>query len=417
MSGPHRVRKTESPYTIRPWPFPRKAPAPETRLLLQPPSTNTVMTNENSPAIPENSAFNPHKIFKLETLASVPLGQWEIERGYKWFSMQLIPFPVARRMNKGGAYGIAYLIQLDQGRAALDNLLKSTVYTVLGSTPAPGPGKREAILKVGWNEDEEDMGIFIRECQREAIAHKYLSSDENRCTKVPKCTRGLCPSVPRFYRSGMVGNSHDGKPYYLTLMDRAPGSTLYDFLAKGNQMTSAMYVALEKAMAWLWANGIAHADLHRGNIMYDAETGGMTIIDLGHAVTIPHKARKLIVEAMSGAIEAGVRSLAEVFVASSPHGVKNLQPFLNRIMYTRGYDSYNADLTAMMHYFNRLTPAERAKVPAARRVLWGFRGTAAPSLFAQAVATPLPSSPARDVAVGAAASLLLSGTKAKKARH
>ena len=66
----------------------------------------------------------------------------------------------------------------------------------------------------------------------------------------------------------------------------APGKPLAQYRA----VSPRAIARFERAILSLWLSGVAHADLHSSNIMYDDKTKKLTIIDFGRAVLLSGEA-------------------------------------------------------------------------------------------------------------------------------
>ena len=126
-------------------------------------------------------------------------------------------------------------------------------------------------------------------------------------------------------------------------------------------------VQMERAAASLWTRGIVHCDLHKGNAMWDSASGKLTLLDFGFAVVLPRRVLQGLNRRLVRALRGGAGTLAVAFQGSSA------QQHLNRVQAGRKYEWYNADAKAIAALYRRLSPADRAAVPKARRALWGLR--------------------------------------------
>lgn len=266
----------------------------------------------------------------------------------------------ARRLGQG-AYGTVFRVDgTDDPEFA--RLPRRLEYRVSRGRPPPG---RAVALKVTQGK--------IDELVREAAVHRRLSSSR-ACWTPRGATRQLCSSahVPVFYFSGQA-RGQDGRPYYATVMGLVRGQTVWDRLRQ-RRLDARAYVAVERAAASLWAQGVAHADLHAGNIFYDGATA--VIVDMGLAVVLPTRMMAGLRAAMARGVADGVPCLAEVFGRPwrpSRYGVRDARGFLDRVMHARGLTWFNADYTALRALYDMLHPDEQAKVPRYRLAAWGMR--------------------------------------------
>jgi hypothetical protein len=187
-------------------------------------------------------------------------------------------------------------------------------------------------------------------------------------------------------------------------MTVAPGITVWDYLdgkykwnkttrrkvlvSPPHELTAAVYVAVERAVALMWLYGITHSDFHEGNQMYDERSGKVTVIDFGQAVKLSDELTRRVREVTVRAIQGGVRSLGELWLPASKsrYGL-DIQAFSNRVRYTRNRATwYNPDGHALMQLYSRMSSAQRALVPELRRKVWNVAATAA-SATAQRVAS------------------------------
>lgn len=68
----------------------------------------------------------------------------------------------------------------------------------------------------------------------------------------------------------------------------AKGETFKKF---GKTLSTTVYNAAYRTMNILWSLGFVHGDLHRDNLLYDKETGKVTLIDLETTMQVPTKYR------------------------------------------------------------------------------------------------------------------------------
>lgn len=263
----------------------------------------------------------------------------------------------------GGAEGVVYVVDLDFGgsRAFFFRMRTSLDMTVDSGLALP----RYVILKTA---EINDPALVDRHL-RQMATHQFLSTVPP-CVLVPNMTKPLCPALPRFYFGGVL--HHERKDYGITVMDYVPGKPLMAYTTGQHPFTAKVYVAVERAAAALWVNGIIHGDLHRKNILYDALGSKARIIDFSFAVVLPEDYRNEIRESLGRAVSAGVRSLGEIFVASeSRYGVPGLQKYINRIQAGRQLTWFNADYVSLKYLFNKLSLEERRLVPETRKAAWG----------------------------------------------
>ena len=195
----------------------------------------------------------------------------------------------------------------------------------------------------------------------EAGVHAALSA-----ATAAGCGSPISPAVPKFYASGYSAVSN----CYVTVMDRAPGVPLESYMPK---ITAKAYVMIERAFASLWMCGCIHNDAHMNNVMIDPKTLGVTIIDFGLASWLPNHVTSKVASGVVTIVRQGAPCLAQVF-----DHVPDLKCMSNRNVYSRVKCSwYNPDYKTVINLYNKIDAAEKAKVPALRRAVWGC--TASPS--------------------------------------
>lgn len=271
-----------------------------------------------------------------------------------------------------GAYGIAFVTPMTPANHTrilhLANAVRHLVYT---GVPAPGA---RVVIKVATAARADRQ--WVGECVRESLVHRWLADRDRPTPPVPGCPAGKTAEssryVPRFYFAGLVPDAGNGKPAFVAVMDQAAGMPLDAYLER-HAPTAQLYVDLERAACALWLAGVVHADLHRGNVMYDPASQKLSVLDFGMAVVLPPTHRRAIAQSLSTAIGADVASLGEIFLKTSTHGVHNMQNYLNRVMFTRRFSWFNPDYVATKRMFQRLGRGEQARVPQLRRAVWGYR--------------------------------------------
>lgn len=295
---------------------------------------------------------------------------------YLFLSPNMAPQPWLGTKLGRGAYGICYKTRMNPTvMGKLAEVRDAMEHMVMESKPR-GNTTRDIAIKIttmpvpryGTNKTQE-RNNWLHNCVRENLVHQFLS--KTLCQPVPGCTRGLCVKdhIAKFYYSGLISDPMTNRLHYITVMDVAPGEPLSTF----NGMTLDMYLAVERAACTLWVNGIAHADLHGGNILYDAHRAHATIIDFGFAVQLLPVHNLQIATRISQGIRDGVRSLAELFrpPSRSVYGSYNLQGYMNRVLHSRRIAWYYPNSSMTMLYGN-VSFVNRLALPHQRRVLWGF---------------------------------------------
>lgn len=229
----------------------------------------------------------------------------------------------------------------------------------------PPPGDWVAIKLAVWD-PRQPFAEFREENVREAATHSWLL--DRPPVTVPGCGRKLLARthLPRLYFAGLlkVGGR---EAVFVTVMEEVRGATMWN-----TPITLDKYLAVEAAACSLWANGVMHADLHPGNVMWDDEKDEAIIIDLGFATLLPATHTQTIVRALAMAVATGVSSLGAIFRANGP--AADVQRYVNGVLLGRGRKLYWADyLTMLRAYFNKLGKKDKADVPFARKLAWQMR--------------------------------------------
>jgi hypothetical protein len=272
-----------------------------------------------------------------------------------------------------GAYGVAFSAAMTpDNHIRVQHLANAVRHLVYSGMPAQGS---RVVIKVATDADANKE--WLGACVRESLVHRWLADRDRPTPRVPGCpaskTAQSAQYVPRFYFAGLVRDAGNFQPAFVVVMDRAAGMPLDAFLQQRRVPTARLYVDLERAACALWLAGVVHADLHRGNVMYDPASRKLTVLDFGMAVVLPPAYRDAIAQSLSRAIGANVASLGEIFLKTSAHGVHNMQNYLNRVMFTRQYSWFNPDYMATKAMFRRLSRGEQDSVPMLRRRAWGYR--------------------------------------------
>jgi hypothetical protein len=319
-----------------------------------------------------------------------------------------------------GAFGAVFSVT-NTGEAArgIKDIMQKASYVV---NEKPPPAGRLVLIKLALEPGQSTEGmtpdIFAKDSVKESSWHRFL--DNAPCIRVRGVGASTCPSsvVPDFYWSGMVRDDRTRTRCYVTLMSFAPGATVsrhIDGEYKRNKnyrrfqtkqprgpLTASMYLAIERAVTLMWLNGVVHSDFHKGNQIYDDNTGKVTVIDFGQAVGLHPELTQKLRDMVGVAILRGVNSLGEMWESSSKSAVGvGIQEYVDGVRYTRGGDWYNPDGHSLKMLYNRLSPADRQQIPLLRRKLWGVAvkpvpaPKPAPKLVSAVVATRLPTVPKR----------------------
>jgi len=294
---------------------------------------------------------------------------------------RLLPAPWLGKELGSGGYGTAYRVTITPALEPTIRQLRGAVRHAVVGAGMPGAGET-VIIKVA-KRGSAPLDAFVRDNVKENSMHKYLSGAP--CKTHPDLAVPVCASryVPRLYFAGLVRDSGSGRDVYVAVMSLAAGTTLDDHLRATGRVTADLYVRVERAICTLWINGLVHGDMHKGNVMYDRAGQRVTVIDFGFGVLLPPALAQRVQQAIVQGVAAGVRSLGELWRSSRRSRIgTGLQAYANRVIYTRkkfGHDDwddpwYNPDGGALTALYSRMSVAERARVPALRRALWGFKG-------------------------------------------
>lgn len=163
--------------------------------------------------------------------------------------------------------------------------------------------------------------------------------------------------VPRLFFAGL--SQIQGQWWFTTVMAVAQGDTLVKYL-HANKLTAQIFAEVERAIYSMWMIGVAHADFHPGNIMFDPRTNKVTIIDLGFAVKLPDP------------IIRQLRSTASV-MADPAEIYKNIvSKYVSSVMWKRGgahqFQWFNPEGRVLQMLYNQVEDKEN--VPAARLKSW-----------------------------------------------
>lgn len=268
----------------------------------------------------------------------------------------------------GGLYGEVFRVVVTPPLFAyLVRLAMEGSFRVVDRLPCLGETVAIKVQTFGLD-DEDELEIAVRE----AAVHQLVSGVKKGPAVSGRCVSLTSPRVPPFYMSaGAVMPSKD-KVQVVTVMGSVAGAPVMSEAGWRVQApkTAEMYVAVEKAVAALWMAGVAHADLHMGNVLYDAATKNATVIDFGYAVELPDAARAALPKALGSAIERGAASLSAAWRPKKEGGV-GLRLYMNAVLAQRGWKEYNPDDRGLEWLWTQLPPTERTRVPVVRRRAWG----------------------------------------------
>ena len=278
---------------------------------------------------------------------------------------------LGKRLSEG-AYGVTFTSRVTTKVAReLERVRQASTFWMEHRSPPVGSTVViNLATDAGGRRSQGRYDACVLDNLKESSWHRYL--DRAPCIQLPG-VKPLCPSayVPDFYWAGLVVDAPTGSRVFVTVMGLAKGVTMGSYL-ESRPLTAKLFIEVERATASLWLAGIAHADLHKENMLYDPPTGKLTIIDFGMGVKLPPDVTAALQAALPRAVAGGVRSLGEVWLKDSAYGV-DVQKHVNRVMASRGYTWYNPDGTAAMRLFSLLSQPDRAAVPNLRRRAWGTR--------------------------------------------
>lgn len=270
-----------------------------------------------------------------------------------------------------GAYGAVYRVAVTPERLQyLSYLADQGSFRQVDRLPAVGD---TVAIKVQSYRVSPKSAHRMAIAVREAALHRRLAGIARRGDRVrvsDGCATAGPPPIPAFFMSaGVLGpEGRDGRHEVriLTVMGHVAGKPLNAVAG----WTAEVFVAVERALVSLWLAGVAHADVHRGNVMYDPVSGKATIIDFGFGVLLPEATRVELAGLVGAMVERGVKSLGEAWAPVSKGGA-GLRRFTNRIQAMRGQDGYGPDNRGLAKMYNRLPAREKKRVPDVRRRAWG----------------------------------------------
>jgi hypothetical protein len=257
-------------------------------------------------------------------------------------------------LSNEGIYGHLYTVKYTE--AVLDFMRDTLTNHVIGKKkPAKG---ETVVVKITVPRLYQAWRLFVRDNVHEAAALSYVS---DACTKLTCSRNTVCGSkiAPRFYFAG----AEPDRNLFVTIMSLVQGVTLARALGGGRDVTARLYVAVEKAVVSMWLMGVAHADLHWGNIMVDGDEA--KIVDYGYAVIIPPERRAAIKKDVEQQLEA-LSSLSNAAWYSGSQTGK----YVNAVMASRRFSQYNPDGKMLRLLWNEMSQDERAKIPALRLKAW-----------------------------------------------
>lgn len=151
---------------------------------------------------------------------------------------------------------------------------------------------RETFVDISKIKDEE-LVLKVTKCIsmkdiiagfKEARMHNKLYM-KNGCTSTGKTIKGSNIVVKPYLIAPILLN----KGWCMVFIQGiAKGETFKKF---GKTLSTIVYNNAYKTMNILWSLGFVHGDLHRDNILYNKETGKVTLIDLEATMQVPIKYR------------------------------------------------------------------------------------------------------------------------------
>jgi hypothetical protein len=147
---------------------------------------------------------------------------------------------------------------------------------------------------------------FIEDAVNESQIHAYLTKAKRVVGGRRYVARRV---VPRLFLAGFFVDG-DGTLVHIQFMEKAGGVSLATLLENarknGNRhqrdIVREIFPPLEKALVTLWACGVAHADVHAGNVMVSTTPRNklsVSIIDFGRSFVIPGSVQIRVDEAIS----------------------------------------------------------------------------------------------------------------------
>jgi hypothetical protein len=266
-------------------------------------------------------------------------------------------FGNAKVLSLDSAYGKLFTVGYSDAMKGVRYIKENFKIRFEGENALP-QGKR-FVVKLTFDKGRtvDSWDSFVKDNVHESLVHKHVHGS---CVKLECSRTEVCGAqiTPEFYYAAADKQNQ----VFITIMGIAPGTTLEKTFAS-RKVTARLYVAVEKAVLAMWMMGVAHADLHSGNIMVHNDE--VRIIDFGLGVILAgsrrDKVRKAVEEALtnfSSLSNAGWYSNAGV------------GKYVNGIMLGRRFPWYNPDGKMLRALWNDMSDTERAKVPALRLKAW-----------------------------------------------
>lgn len=280
---------------------------------------------------------------------------------------------LGKQLGEGGYGEVFETVYEEPSLTLLKTIRRRSTHWMDGTPPMK---HRTVCVKLSAKHPWETYANFVKSRLKEASWHLFLATTE------PVNLPGVNPVkasafVPKFYRAGLVVDERTDIPFYVTLMSKAPGTQVQ---RQKPTLTADAYVRIEQAVVALWVHGIAHADLHMENVLFDPVTRQATVIDFGSGTLLSPSLKKAVQANVVLGIANDIRSLGEVWLSSSKTVFgANIEAFVNRVQYKRNPRRsawYNPDGHALMNLYGKVRKEERHLIPTLRKQLWGFTGNA-----------------------------------------
>lgn len=136
----------------------------------------------------------------------------------------------------------------------------------------------------------------IKDALHEVKCHNVLCCSE---TKLPNgeivCGSSVCP----IFIAGCVIEVNKRHKFHITLMEYLEGATMLQTLhiTRSKLLDVNVYLSIERALCVMWMCGMAHSDVHRGNIMVLPDKT-IRLIDFGLAITMPQVLHQSLLKGM-----------------------------------------------------------------------------------------------------------------------
>jgi len=203
------------------------------------------------------------------------------------------PTPATVAAQKAEEKALAKL-STQMGSAELDEILRATNRKVVSKTKLPDVADVRGINPVRLFHDSKDSlgrGAFgeARLTDRGVVKRGWLSKSEISITETLNDT-GVTPRL--------LGSAYEGdwKPKLFPgmnvrrgymLLEKAPGDSMQKLISYGGGLTdkqaNSAFESLMQARKKIHLKGVAHQDMHPGNLLFDTKSDKLTVIDFGLA--------------------------------------------------------------------------------------------------------------------------------------